>query len=127
MIGTLIALLEMMKQGYLRAFQENCFDEIHLAFRGGDEVTADQILAGITADEEQQRKRDAALAEAAGHEDMREQALAANAIGSGSEADLDDEEDGSTLANLVEESLADDDTDEEPTYQPPPREFDAEA
>ena len=126
MIGTLIALLEMMKQGYLRAHQENCFDEIQLAFRGGDEVTADQILAGITAEEEQQRKRDAALAEAAGHEDMREQALAANAIGSGSEADLDDEEDGSTLANLVEESLADDDTDEEPTYQPPPREFDAE-
>jgi segregation and condensation protein A len=127
LIGTLIALLEMMKQGYLRAHQENCFDEIQLAFRGGDEVTADQILAGITAEEEQQRKRDAALAEAAGHEDMREQALAANAIGSGSEADLDDEEDGSTLANLVEESLADDDTDEEPTYQPPPREFDAEA
>jgi segregation and condensation protein A len=62
LIGTLIALLEMMKQGYLRALQENCFDEIHLAYRGGDEVTADQILAGITADEEAQRLKDEALA-----------------------------------------------------------------
>ncbi len=66
LIGTLIALLEMMKQGYLRASQENCFDEIHLAFRGGEEVTADQILAGITAEEEAQRQRDAALADGGG-------------------------------------------------------------
>ncbi|MFK7739119.1 MAG: ScpA family protein [Planctomycetota bacterium] len=51
MIGTLIALLEMMKQGYLRAFQENCSDDIQLAYTGGEEVRADQILAGITADE----------------------------------------------------------------------------
>lgn len=65
LIGTLIALLEMMKQGYLRATQENCFDEIHLAFRGGDGVTAEQILAGITADEEAQRVREAAAAAAA--------------------------------------------------------------
>lgn len=64
LIGTLIALLEMMKQGYLRASQENCFDEIHLAFRGSDEVTADMILAGITADEEAQRVREAAAAAA---------------------------------------------------------------
>lgn len=71
MIGTLIALLEMMKQGYLRAFQEQCFDDIQLAYTGGDEVRADQILAGITADElaaqeEQDRRRgepDAAVAQ----------------------------------------------------------------
>ena len=62
MIGTLIALLEMMKQGYLRAHQENCFDEIQLAFRGDDDVTADLILAGITADEERQRKQEEAAA-----------------------------------------------------------------
>ncbi|MCY2955830.1 MAG: segregation/condensation protein A [Planctomycetota bacterium] len=66
LIGTLIALLEMMKQGYLRAHQEHCFGSIQLAFRGGDEVTAEQILAGITADEELQQRRDAELAEHAG-------------------------------------------------------------
>ena len=62
LIGTLIALLEMMKQGYLRANQDQCFGDIQLAFRGGDDVTADQILAGITAEEEQQRQREAAAA-----------------------------------------------------------------
>jgi len=62
LIGTLIALLEMMKQGYLRANQEQCFGEIQLAFRGDDDVTADQILAGITAEEEQQRQREQAAA-----------------------------------------------------------------
>jgi len=51
MIGTLIALLEMMKQGYLRAFQENCFDDISLAYTGSEEVTADLVLAGVTAEE----------------------------------------------------------------------------
>ena len=62
MIGTLIALLEMMKQGYLRALQEDCFGEIQLAYKGGDEVTADQILAGITADEEAARREAEAAA-----------------------------------------------------------------
>jgi len=62
MIGTLIALLEMMKQGYLRAFQEQCFDDISLAYIGKDEVSADQILAGISAEdlaeqEQQDRER----------------------------------------------------------------------
>ncbi len=64
LIGTLIALLEMMKQGYLRAHQERCFGDIHLAFRGSDDVTAEMILAGIAADEEQQRAREAAAAAA---------------------------------------------------------------
>jgi hypothetical protein len=53
-----------MKQGYLRAFQDKCFAEIHLAYKGGDDVTADQILAGISADEEKQREKDAAAAAA---------------------------------------------------------------
>ena len=62
MIGTLIALLKLMKQGYLRAFQDNCFDDISLAYIGKDDVTADQILAGISAEalaeqEEQDRER----------------------------------------------------------------------
>ena len=51
MIGTLIALLEMMKQGYLRATQEQCFDDISLAYIGKEEVTADQILAGISSED----------------------------------------------------------------------------
>ena len=62
LIGTLIALLEMMKQGYLRAHQENCFDEIQLVFRGDEAVTADEILAGITADEERQKAQAEAVA-----------------------------------------------------------------
>lgn len=63
LIGTLIALLEMLKQGYLRVHQEKCFGDIHLAYRGDDAVTADQILAGITADEELQQQREAAVAD----------------------------------------------------------------
>jgi hypothetical protein len=66
LIGTLIALLEMMKQGYLNAFQDNCFDDIRLAYTGSHEVTADLILAGITAEEmrEDQEKARKAAAEA---------------------------------------------------------------
>ena len=57
LIGSLQACLEMMKQGYLRAHQPACFDEIQLVFLGEPDVTADQIMAGITADEEQERQR----------------------------------------------------------------------
>ena len=64
LIGTLIALLEMMKQGYLRASQDQCFDEIHLTFCADGEVTVDMILAGITAEEERQRAQEAAAAAA---------------------------------------------------------------
>lgn len=98
MIGTLIALLEMMKQGYLRAHQENCFDEIHLAFRGSDEVTADQILAGITADEAKLR------AEAEADEGI--DAGAAKAIVAAEAASDEDSTDGADAAD------AEDDVDE---------------
>jgi segregation and condensation protein A len=64
MIGTLIAMLEMMKQGYLRAFQENCFDDISLAYTGSEEVTADLVLAGVTAEEMRADKEKAAAEEA---------------------------------------------------------------
>ncbi len=60
LIGTLIALLEMMKQGYLRAIQEQCFDEIHLAFRGDAGVTVEQILAGIAVEDERLRAQEEA-------------------------------------------------------------------
>ena len=61
LIGTLIALLEMMKQGCLRAHQEVCFGAIHLVYQGDPELTADQVLAGIAAD----RAAEQAAAEAA--------------------------------------------------------------
>ncbi len=67
LIGTLIALLEMMKQGYLRAFQENCFDEIVLAYKGDPEASADDIMAGVMAEEQRlraQQEAAAAMAEA---------------------------------------------------------------
>lgn len=63
LIGTLIALLEMMKQGYLRMSQEQCFGEIYLAYRGGPDVGADEILAGISADDQAQKLREAAVAD----------------------------------------------------------------
>ena len=65
LIGTLIALLEMMKQGYLRAHQEQCFDEVQLAFRGDPSVSADEIMAGLTEAEERLRERVEAAAEIA--------------------------------------------------------------
>jgi len=65
LIGTLIALLEMIKQGYLRAHQDRCFDAIRLVFTGDATVTAEQIMAGITAEEERLRLQAAAAARAA--------------------------------------------------------------
>lgn len=112
MIGTLIALLEMMKQGYLRALQENCFDEISLAYIGEDEVTADLILAGITAEEmrEDQEKAAKAAAKAAAEAAGGEHADVADDIAADDIADddiADDEADG-------DEEVADQDLDGEP-------------
>ena len=50
LIGTLIALLEMMKQGLLRAQQERCFGAIQLVYTGPGELTAEQVMAGIAAE-----------------------------------------------------------------------------
>jgi segregation and condensation protein A len=84
LIGTLIALLEMMKQGYLRAHQEHCFDEIQLAFRGDETVTAEQILAGITA-EEQRAEAQLAAAQAAAEADAAPAADDTGAAADGSD------------------------------------------
>jgi segregation and condensation protein A len=126
LIGTLIALLEMMKQGYLRATQEQCFGEIHFAYKGGDDVQADQILAGIAADELKQKEKDEALAAGLDPDDgsipveqMRAIVGAESADGGdGGEAD----EDAGAAALLDEvEDLGDDDVDEESTrIEPPP-------
>ncbi len=74
LIGALQACLEMMKQGYLRAVQEQCFDEIQLAFKGDPNVSADQIMAGIEADEAaaEERRELAAEAESGDVEDDRD-------------------------------------------------------
>jgi len=112
LIGTLIALLEMMKQGYLRAHQENCFDEIFLAFRGEDGVTANEILAGITAEE----ARQAAQVEAA------DEAMAEFAAREFARTDADDEDDDGSLGALLDAAmttdLGEDEVDEEPAYRP---------
>jgi segregation and condensation protein A len=115
LIGTLIALLEMMKQGYLRAIQEQCFGEIHLAYKGGDDVQADQILAGIVADELKQRERDEALAAGRDPEDGSIPTEQMRAI-----VDADDDEGGDEDAPLLAdvEDLGEDDVDEEPTQAP---------
>ena len=49
LIGVLIALLEMMKQGYLRADQPDCNSQIMLAFTGNQDLTAAQVMAGDDA------------------------------------------------------------------------------
>lgn len=110
LIGTLIALLEMMKQGYLRAFQENCFDEIHLVYKGEEGVTADQILAGISADEEKQRQKDAAAA------------AATEAAASGTEPPA--QFDAAELASVL--GPGDDDDEDDPFATPTPADADDE-
>jgi segregation and condensation protein A len=68
LIGTLIALLEMMKQGLLRALQEQCFEEIHLAFVGDPSVGADAIMAGLAAEERARQEQAEAVAQIEGQE-----------------------------------------------------------
>lgn len=46
LIGTFIAILEMMKQGVLRAWQGASHGEILVAYRGDALLTAEQILSG---------------------------------------------------------------------------------
>ncbi|MGE0142557.1 MAG: ScpA family protein [Planctomycetota bacterium] len=46
LIGVFIAVLEMMKQGVLRAWQGDRHGEILVIYRGDESLTADQILAG---------------------------------------------------------------------------------
>lgn len=45
LIGTFIAVLEMMKQGVLKAHQSPGFGEIMVAFRGDSGLTVEEILA----------------------------------------------------------------------------------
>lgn len=117
LIGTLIALLEMMKQGYLRAIQEQCFGEIHLAYKGGDDVQADQILAGIAADELKQKERDEALAAGRDPEDGSIPTEQMRAIVAAEGGEDGDDEDGPPLLAAMED-LGEDEVDEEPTQAP---------
>lgn len=45
LIGVFVAVLEMMKQGFLRAWQEECFGPILIAFKGPAGLTAEQVMA----------------------------------------------------------------------------------
>lgn len=44
LIGTFTAMLELMKQGFLRVHQEKCFDQILVVFVGEQDATVDDIL-----------------------------------------------------------------------------------
>lgn len=66
MIGTLISILEMMKQGYLAAHQGECFGSIQLVYQGAEDVSVENILAGIsTVEEEADATEDAQTGSAA--------------------------------------------------------------
>ena len=45
-------MLEMMKQGFLRAWQEDCFGPILVAYIGGADLTAEDVLAQAEREEE---------------------------------------------------------------------------
>lgn len=51
LIGTFTAMLEMMKQGFLRAWQEQCHDPILVAFTGPADLTAAEIMLRAEAAE----------------------------------------------------------------------------
>jgi len=51
LIGTLIAILEMMKQGYVTANQAECFGTIKLVYQGVEDLSVANVLAGIAVDE----------------------------------------------------------------------------
>jgi segregation and condensation protein A len=47
LIGVFSAMLEMMKQGYLRGHQDDANGEIRISFTGPDDATVDEILRGF--------------------------------------------------------------------------------
>jgi segregation and condensation protein A len=47
LIGVFGAMLEMMKQGYLRGHQDDATGEIRISFTGPDDATVDEILRGF--------------------------------------------------------------------------------
>ncbi len=46
LIGAFAAMLELMKQGYLRAHQDQCYGPILVAYVGPSGLTVDEVLAG---------------------------------------------------------------------------------
>jgi segregation and condensation protein A len=73
-IGVLCAMLEMMKQGFLQAWQERPFDPIVVVYTGPLELTPEQVLALAQAEDEA-RARAAAEAGASSPEAPTEAAL----------------------------------------------------
>ncbi len=64
LIGVFTACLEMMKQGFLRAHQENSYGPILLHFRGPSDLTADEVAARHAEDEAPDENAEAAEAAA---------------------------------------------------------------
>ncbi len=52
LIGVFVAMLEMMKQGYLVGRQEDCFGPILITFKGPADLTVEEILAPGAEEEE---------------------------------------------------------------------------
>ncbi len=51
LIGVFVAMLEMIKQGYLAARQEGCFGPIVITFQGPADLTVEEILAPTAGEE----------------------------------------------------------------------------
>ncbi len=51
LIGVFVAMLEMIKQGYLAAHQEGCFGPIAITFHGPADLTVEKILAPTAGEE----------------------------------------------------------------------------
>jgi segregation and condensation protein A len=65
LIGTFQALLELMKQGFMRAHQERCLGPITVVFTGPQDLTMEQVAQGVSAhDAEAEQEQDEAEASA---------------------------------------------------------------
>ncbi len=88
LIGTFIAILEMMKQGVLRAGQGAGHNEIVVHYIGDPNLTAEQILSGgqrLDSDDEQAAEAEVAARKAAGVHRFDAQVLERGATASGDE------------------------------------------
>ena len=88
LIGTFIAILEMMKQGVLRAGQGAGHNEIVVHYVGDPNLTAEQILSGgqrLDSDDEQAAEAEVAARKAAGARRFDAQVLERGATASGDE------------------------------------------
>jgi len=107
LIGTLIAVLEMMKQGWVRGHQETNFGEIILAWKGPDALSHDELMRS----EYEAGEYEAADSEAGdvgagnfGAGNFEAGNFEAGNFGAGDALDLFDEDDAETGAGGVGDS-----------------------